>query len=180
MRCKVGMNKRFLLSTLFLSLGFSASQVLANSETTTFDVKIDIIAACEISTTTAGDLDFGQHGLNTTEDVNQQTQLSVACTKGAPYKIALDAGLHAGGTPNTNNRKMKGEGGAIANEFIAYQLYHTAARTSIWGYNETERVTGNGTGVSKQHIVYGQVKNADLVKAQIGSYRDTVTATVFF
>lgn len=174
------MNKKFLLTALSVSLGFSAPQVLAQSESTTFDVKIDIVAACEISMTSAADLDFGKHGLNTTDDVNQSTELSVACTKGAPYKIALDAGLHAGGTPNTNNRKMKGVSGTIANEFIAYQLYQTAARTSIWGYNDGERVTANGTGIAKQHTIYGQVKKADLVNASIGSYRDTVTATVHF
>lgn len=180
MRYKVSINKKVLLSALSLSLGLSASQVLANTETTQFEVKLQIVAACKIGMDSANELNFGQHGLDATSDLNKETSLNVTCTNGVAYKIGLDAGVNAGGAANDNNRRMKGVESSISNESIAYDLYKTSSRTERWGFNEGFRVVGTGTGASQTHTIYGQVKSSALKNAAIGNYKDTVTATVYF
>lgn len=95
--------------------------------------------------------------------------LSLTCTTGTDYTVALDNGLHV--TSGTQ-RRMASTAGA----FISYNLYQDAARTTAWGSGANAR-TGTGTGAAVPLIVYGRVPAAGSTPAA-DTYNDTVTMTV--
>ncbi|MEW7001308.1 spore coat U domain-containing protein [Serratia ureilytica] len=95
--------------------------------------------------------------------------LSLTCTTGTDYTVALDNGLHV--TSGTQ-RRMASTAGA----FISYNLYQDAARTTAWG-SGANALTGTGTGAAVPLIVYGRVPAAGSTPAA-DTYNDTVTMTV--
>ena len=172
--------RKVLLSTLGLSLGFAATQALAKSNvvspvTSNFDVKIEIVASCEIGTGTPQELNFGTHDMFK-ENVLGSTELSVRCTKGSEYKIALNAGAHAEGGDYTK-RRMKGVSDLNSNDYVSYNLYTDEGRSRVWGNVETSMVSKTGTGEEEKIKIYGQVPSTNFT---VGNYKDTITATVTF
>lgn len=166
---------RKVLSTLGLSLGFAATQASAQEVTSNFDVKIEIVASCEIGTGTPQELNFGTHDMFK-ENVQGFTELSVRCTKGSEYKIALNAGTHAEGG-DISRRRMKGIGDRNSNDYVPYNLYTDEGRTRVWGGVETSMVSKTGTGKEEKIKIYGKVPSTNFT---VGKYSDTVTATVTF
>ncbi|MBB1584998.1 spore coat U domain-containing protein [Serratia sp. OS31] len=95
--------------------------------------------------------------------------LSLTCTDGTDYTVALDNGLHVtGGT----QRRMA----SPADAFINYNLYQDAARTTTWG-SGANALTGVGTGAAVPLIVYGRVPMSGLTPAA-GTYSDTVAMMI--
>jgi spore coat protein U-like protein len=95
----------------------------------------------------------------------------VVCTRGAPYQIALGAGLNDGGL-GVDARKMK-----AGSATIAYQLYRDASRTLVWGNTlNTDTKGGSGDGSTQNHTVYGRVP-AQTTPAP-GTYSDTIVVTI--
>jgi spore coat protein U-like protein len=161
-----------VISTLF-GLGLVSGAAQAATATTTFNVRITITAACDISTTAPTDVNFGTQP-STATNVDNQGALNVNCTPSAPYTIALDNGQN--GT-DANTRKMS-SGTAL----VPYQLYRNATRTAadIWG--STTGTGGNvyaasGTGTVQTVPVYGRVPNTNFAA---GSYADVITATITY
>jgi spore coat protein U-like protein len=103
------------------------------------------------------------------------TTFNVTCTPGTTYNVGLaplstgsttGAGLMAGTGTNTNK--------------VPYQLYQTAAGTTVWGNTATSAntgngVTGNGTGAAQTLTVYATAPGSDF---KPDTYSDTVTINV--
>lgn len=135
-----------------------------------FQVLITIESTCSIDSPTATDIDFGTVA-STATDIQAEGTLSVNCTPGTPWNIALDAGENAGG--DISARAMTD--GTVQ---VPYQLYQEAGRTTVWGDTAgTDTLVGEGIGAVEEVTVYGLVPSANF---PAGSYSDTVTATVIW
>ncbi len=133
-----------------------------------------LLGSCTISAQT---LNFGTYNtLNVVRDA--QANLSVTCTNGTPYTVKLDGGRAA----DVNARRLYLNGSGP--QTIAYNLYTTSARTTIWGTGggSGSTVLGNGTGSGQGTpqilTVFGRVPITPSFTA--GAYSDLVTATVEF
>lgn len=94
--------------------------------------------------------------------------LSLTCTSGTGYTVALDNGLHV---TSSSQRRMAGAAGA----FINYNLYQDQARSTAWA-SGANALTSSGTGSAVPLIVYARVPAASTPAAD--TYNDTVTMTV--
>ena len=133
-----------------------------------FEVSVNYLGSCQIA---AGALNFGSTpGLLTA--LNASSNLSVTCTSGAPYTIAMGPGQAPGAT--TSTRQMLGPGG-----LISYSLFRNSTRTLNWGNNSgVDTYSGTGTGVAQAIPVYGQVPPQTVPSP--GTYQDTVIVTLTF
>ncbi len=137
----------------------------------TLTVSAVVTTDCLISVT---NIDFGQVGL-INNPVNSTGTINTTCTVNAPYSISLSAGQGAGATVSA--RKMTRSGGG---DVLAYALYTSAARTSLWGdgTNGTSTLSSTGTGATQSNTIYASV----LAPASVppGTYVDTVIATITY
>ena len=78
--------------------------------------------------------------------------LSITCTNGTAWSAA--AGVGSGSGASFASRRMTS--GA---NLLAYNLYTSAARTTVWGDGtaSTGAFTGTGTGAAQSVTVYGRV-----------------------
>ena len=161
-----------LKSSLLTSALFVAGVVPAfAADTTTFNVKITILKACDVDATAATDVDFGSVA-STAVNIDNAGALNVRCTPLTPYNIALDNGQNGA---TVTDRKMAN--GAV---MVPYQLYKDSARAvgDVWGATVgTNTYTGTGTGLVQNVPVYGRVPSANFPAA---SYNDVVTATIIY
>jgi spore coat protein U-like protein len=151
----------------------AAAGAAAATATATLMVSATLASTCTVS---ANPLSFGvyQPGQG---GVSGSTTLAVRCTSGAPFSLALSAGT--GGT--VAQRLMSMGAGRLQ-----YNLYTTAAHTTVWGdgTQSSATVSGTGRGLGAGAItqtVYGRVPdspaNVDLAP---GLYSDTITVTVSY
>ncbi|RAP59341.1 spore coat U domain-containing protein [Oleiagrimonas sp. MCCC 1A03011] len=144
----------------------------AASTSTTFTVSATVLASCTISAT---DLDFGNYDPGSASSDDATSTVSVQCSNGTSFAVALDAGTTAGST--LTDRNMSDGGSSTLN----YQLYTDGTHTVVWGdgSGSTLTNTGTGTGTSTQDFtVFGSIPTGQFVTS--GSYTDTVTATVTY
>jgi spore coat protein U-like protein len=168
------MSFRLIASTAaLLALSTVATTAQAAMTTTTFNVRITITSACDISTTAPTDVNFGSHP-STATNVDNQGALNVNCTPSAPYTISLDNGQNG---IDANSRKMTN-----GTTQMPYQLYRAATRTAadVWG--STVGTGGNvyaatGSGTVQTVPVYGRVPSTNF---PAGSYADVITATITY
>jgi spore coat protein U-like protein len=97
--------------------------------------------------------------------------VSVNCTTGSAYTIALDAGGGTGAT--AASRKM-----TSGTNLLSYTVYTTAARTTVWDATGPGSVTGTGTGALQSISAYGRIFSGQTVPA--ATYTDTVNVTVTY
>ena len=146
-----------ILSCAGLTVGFPTSPP-------PFTVSATVTADCVMTTTP---LDFGTVGLiGTTRTA--QTPLTVTCTSGAPFSIALGPGSAAAGP--TQRRMYRGS------ESILYALYRDAARTQPWGDSTGQLLSATGAGTPLATYIYGAVPAQTAPTA--GTYSDTVVVTL--
>jgi len=119
---------------------------------------------------TAGSVAFGAYDPLVTHaaaNLDQTGSVSVACVKGTVANVGLGAGSNFSGSRRMSN----------GTDFLAYELYTTAGRTTVW--DTTNRV--NYTAASKASTnltIYGRVPSNQDVSA--GSFTDTVVAQAEF
>lgn len=96
--------------------------------------------------------------------------ISVACTKGTPgVTISLDNGAHY-----LNATRNLSDG----SDLLAYQLYTSAARTTVW--DSTNVVSYASASMAASALpVYGRIPGGQDAAVN-ASYSDSVTATVNF
>jgi spore coat protein U-like protein len=141
----------------------------SQSVTTTFRVNARVEAVCEV---TASDLAFGTYTAQGGTPLQGTTLLRATCTPGTTYNIGLNDGT-AGGTIYTGRQMASGQ------NKLNYQLYRDSARTNIWGNTTgTDTVQDVGTGLAKDHTVFGAVPAAQVVPA--GDYQDTITVRIYY
>jgi spore coat protein U-like protein len=151
--------------------------VQAGTSTATLSVSIVITASCTINPATLVFASTAGTSLITTA-VNGSSTVSVTCTSGSPYSIAMDNGANASGS----RRRMISGG-----NFLNYNLYVDAAHTQPWStaINSTTCTTsgdcflGTGNGSAQSVNIYGVVPTTATAPPS-GTYTDTVTMTVTF
>ncbi|WP_045727901.1 spore coat U domain-containing protein [Xanthomonas sp. GPE 39] len=162
-----------LQRAIAIAVLFTATSGLASAQTDsrTFNVKIQIASACNIQTAPT-DVNFGT--VNSTQtSITSTGTLNVRCTTGTPYNISLNAGT---GTAATVLTRTMGSATSSNTSRVPYSLYRDSAMTQNWGSTiglDTQAGTGNGN--VQPVTVYGQVASANY---PADSYSDIVTATV--
>lgn len=138
----------------------------AATATSQFNVTLTIASGCGIELAT--DVNFGLQSY-IVNNLTAQGSVTVACTDGLPYTLALDGGQ----SNNVNARKM-----ANNTSTVNYQLYQDAANQVPWGNQSGNWVNGTGTGLAQVVPVYGLVPGPQSVVA--GNYVDTITVTIAY
>lgn len=171
--------RMFIKSAIAAGVLAAAGTASAATATATFNVTATVLKVC---TVTATPLAFGSYTPGSGNlDVTATNNITMRCTKGTGYTVALNPGLAAGAT--ITNRRMR-SAAVPANE-LAYTLYTDAARTLNWGdTGATNAPTGTGTGFATavNFSVYGRVPdNAVNQNATVAAdYSDTITVTVTY
>jgi spore coat protein U-like protein len=102
--------------------------------------------------------------------LTQTGTINVTCTNGAAYWISLNAGLGTGATVTT---RIMNAGSAT----LHYSLYRDSGYSLVWGITQgTNTVSGTGTGSQQNITVYAMMPASQPLT--VGSYSDTVTATI--
>lgn len=160
----------------------------ADGTTAVLGVSASVIANCAISTTA---LSFGRYEslqANATAALNATGAVSIACTKGSTPKITMDLGQN----PNAGKRYMAliASGSGATASSLHYELYQPPAPapgtgcsfpgTTPWGASAGQTfapspATGRG---ARTYMVCGTIPPGQF--AMMGSYADTVVATVNF
>jgi len=164
------------MQRVLMVAGIMGTMSVANAamtDSTTFNVKMNIDPSCDIQAVSASDVDFGSHS-HDDSDINAQGDLTIKCTAGTAYSIGLDNGQHF--DSGSNVRQMGGTEASNTGELVAYTLYLNSSRTTEW--TTASPLSGIGTGENDVKPIYGQVTNLNSAKA--GQYLDTVTATVTY
>ncbi|HEY4317589.1 MAG TPA: spore coat U domain-containing protein [Herbaspirillum sp.] len=148
-------------------IAVSSTPVVAATATGSLVISATVLSTCAL---TGGTIPFGNY---TSAQVDQTGTLSVLCTSGVPYSIALDAGAGTGATITA--RKMTGSGGGTLN----YSLFRETGRTSNWGNTgTTDTVSSSGSGLLQTITVYGRIPAGQT--PIVGVYTDTVTVTLTY
>jgi len=154
-----------------------SSAALAGSADANLAVSASIASECIISSGTP--VDFGVYSpivANLTAAIDQTGTVSVTCTTGStPATVALDQGLWAdtASTAAVPVRRMKDP---VSGAFLSYGLYKEVGRTTNWG--SAGRAVATPDGTAHAETVYGRLPGAQ--NKPVGSYSDTVVATVSF
>ena len=141
-----------------------APAVQAETASSSFDARVEVVATCSIS---AADMTFNTITTGTTSAVDSASSVSVNCSNGAPYSVALSNGANFDTT-----RRM-----AWGGSYISYGLFSDTGRSQEW--NGVSVVSATGTGAAKSHTVYGRIFAGQSVP-NMGSYADTIVATVSY
>jgi spore coat protein U-like protein len=137
------------------------------TRTHNFTVTGKVVAACTLS---AGNLNFGSYSGAL---INANSTISVTCTNNTTYNVGLNAGTATGAT--VTNRSMTGPSSTL----LGYKLFSNSSLTTNWGNTVgTDTVAGTGSGAVQNLTVYGQMPAGQ--KPRVGSYADTITATVTY
>jgi spore coat protein U-like protein len=147
------------------TVGASVFWTGGNSAVSNFTVTESAPATCSAG---VGSLGFGTY---TGAQSNAQATLTVTCTSGTSYTLALSSGSNFSVT-----RRMKSATG----QFIGYALYKDAAFTNAWGDGTTAGTTasGSGSGSAQTFTVFGRAPAAAVPNP--GSYSDAVVVTVTY
>lgn len=167
--------KTTLLATSLIAL-CALSPANAGSDSADFDVTLTIQGSCDVIS--ADTVAFG-NVLASVGTATADGDVTVQCTKGTAYALALNGGAHSSNNINARQMLIGGAG----TDTIAYQLYQDSGTSTVWGETaNTDTVDGTGAGFgaafNQVHTVYAE---ATIVGSEtVGNYSDTVTATVTF
>lgn len=173
------------LASLFgIGLASIASHAVAGSSPANLTVSASVAANCTISTSAVAFGPYDPVVANASADLNGHGSVSIACTKGSAPNVTLDLGANASGS----QRNMKITGGG--SDLLGYELYQppgTAPNTActfpgsqVWGTAGSAifTPTAPASKASRTFNVCGTVAQGQDVS--VGSYQDTVVATVNF
>ncbi|MGA3010614.1 MAG: spore coat U domain-containing protein [Terracidiphilus sp.] len=153
----------------FLALGL-APVASANTATNSFTVSATVVTAC---TVTATNMAFGTvvPSASLATYTSTQSAITVTCTSGDPYTVALTAGLGTGAT-ETSRYMMSG-----TTNKLAYALFNDSTRLTNWG-TLNGYLSESGSGTAQVWPVYGQISAQ--TAPPTGSYTDTITVNVTY
>lgn len=146
--------------------------VCAVQQTGTLVINASVVGACSVNGAT---LNFPAY--SGFADVTANTNFTVTCTNGVSYSINMDAGQNAGGSLNTNSRKLKHSTQSV---YLNYQLYKDSSNTNVWGaqVNNDGLNSQTGNGSAQSITVYGKISAGQSVAT--GNYSDSVSIIVNF
>jgi len=178
------LSKSLALAALIgLGATIMATKAHAGNATANLAVSASVAANCTITT---GALAFGAYDpvvANAATALNGTGSVTIACTKGSAPNITLDLGANAAGA----QRNMKNTGNT---DVLAYQLYQPPNAApgaacvfpgaKIWGPTAAQTFTPTkptGRAPATYNICGTVLAGQDV---RVGSYADTVVATVNF
>jgi spore coat protein U-like protein len=150
----------------------AGSTLSGQQQSSSLTVNATVSKNCTITT---APVNFGAYDpvtTNATAPLDGIGTVTVTCTKGAVATVGLALGSNAQGT----TRRMS----QSASAFLNYELYKDTGRTSVWGNGTTDSldIPAAPNRNPRTFTVYGRVAQAQ--DATVGSYTDTVVATVNF
>ncbi len=164
--------KKFVLALFILAVSMPLSgRAYAATEATTLDVAATIVSACTVTATgvTFPASDGTSYGY-------ANGDVTVNCSGGVAYNIALDAGLNYNAQGIAYRNVSDGAGSNII-----YGLYKENTSWTLWGdadYDNTypggASLADTGSGADQPHTVYGDLNYATVP----GTFSDTVNVTV--
>jgi spore coat protein U-like protein len=166
------MMKHLARTTLLAALAATASAAYAGSAQQNVAVTTSVVGNCRFSGSPV--VAFGSYDPVTAADVDSTGTLTIECTKGTSYSITLGAGANASGAV----RRMALTPDDTVN-YVSYELYTDNARSTVW--NMTNTVGAVSASKSAQSVtIYGRIANGPTQDPTVGSYSDTVVATINF
>jgi spore coat protein U-like protein len=144
----------------------------ATTVTTTFQVSATVKPNCTTSATALGFGNYTPGG----GAVTANSTITVNCTKSTTFTVGLNPGSTTG---DAFTQRLMASG---ANT-LQYNLYTTAALTTVFGdgTGATAMDSGTGTGMANAltYTVYGQVPDNATNQASLpATYTDTITVSV--
>lgn len=168
------MNKHLIAPLTAGILLAVAGAAQAATKTASFTVNASVGKNCVIS---AGNVNFVDPFLGD-NDLNATSTITVRCTNGTTYDVALDAGSSGDFTA----RKM-----VRGADVLVYNLYTDGGLGTVWGNGTgtTDVVSDVGAGMApanaNTHTVFAQLLAADNVApVEAGAYVDTIVATITY
>jgi spore coat protein U-like protein len=171
------MSRNVLMLAVAGTLLIASGSAAAATRTTTFEAKATVNANCLVSATA---LDFLGYDGTTAKTAN--SDISVRCSKGTGFVVALSTGTSGG----TYAQRLLSD---VNSNKLQYNLYTaTGASAPIWGDpsdSSTATMSGTGQGMSTTNAqpftVYGVLPNSvDNQNAPAGVYTDIITVTVIY
>lgn len=149
----------------------SAAPAVAGTATNNMPVSVNVLNSCTVAATPMA---FGSPTAIGGVDIDTTSTVSLVCTNGAAYDVALDNGLNVSGT----QRRMSN--GATTPVYVNYGIFKDAARTTNWGsaVGATQAGTAGVSGLVSL-TAYGRIPSS-AASVGAGTYTDTVTVTVTF
>jgi spore coat protein U-like protein len=129
-----------------------------------FAVTASVVANCLLETS---DLDFGTAGI-IGHNIDADTELSITCTPGTGYSIAIDGG----GAGDPDHRMLHS-----GTDTVSYGLYSDSHHLVPWGTDPGSIVAGEGNGNEQRLDVHGRIPPQPAVA---GAYADTVVVTITY
>jgi len=147
---------------------------ISNAGTATSSIAVSAIipSTCTIN---AGALSFGTYNSNSGTAVAGTSTITVNCNLLAAYTVSLSKGSASAYNPRTMSMTSGG-----TTYTLNYDIYTDVAHTQIWGdgTSSTNTEAGVGTGLNQTLTAYGQIPAAQA--GAVGTFNDTVVATVSF
>lgn len=168
------MIRRFALASAILIAAASATPAMAATATSDLSVLSNVTASCTISTSAISYGNYEPISANASTDLTGTGSISYTCTTGTTGTITLGQGSNSYGesTDALPLRRLT----AGSNKYLGYQLYQNTERTTVWGNTGGTGVGVTGNGAAQTVTVYGKINAGQ--NAAVGSYTDTVTATI--
>jgi spore coat protein U-like protein len=164
------MKKLLALAIVGLGLGVGMAAVPVFAAQDTFQVEVNVVPSCVFTLT--NDIDFGNLDVTSFGTKTGLGSITILCTSGQLYQIALDDGLQ----PDGSGGRQMSDGGI---DVLPYELYQEAwPTTKIWKAG-ADAMAYNATGNRDTFTVYGVLSWLEdmLPTTPVGTYLDTVTAT---
>jgi spore coat protein U-like protein len=145
--------------------------LVADTDTANLSVTATVVANCSIDTTTVAFGNYDPAVAHASSPLDGTGTVTITCTKGTTSTVGLDVGSNASGS----TRRMSN-----GSDFLSYELYQNGGRTVVWGNSGGDlHAPGAAPSSAPRAItVYGRVTGGQDVG--VGSYADTVVATVTF
>lgn len=147
-----------------------------------FEVQLTIGETCTFSATaTENNVNFGSKPrASSPVQYTAEGKIYVDCSEGTDYYIGLNGGDNNVGAdktdPGTGVRKMS-NGASTGAVYVKYDLFQDSLHTKFWGNVKANGKGGTGLGKPQLISIFGLVTNANVAS---GSYKDKVTATVYY
>lgn len=163
---------------LIVLAGFAVVSIAAESRVSAQQASSNLAVNAAVAkncTITTSPVNFGAYDpvvANVTAPLDGTGTITVTCTRGAVSKLGLGTGSNAQGA----TRRMS-QGAA---EYLTYELYKDASHSAVWGDTDTTAldVPAAPSQAPRIFTAYGRVAGAQ--DAAVGTYTDTVLATVVF
>ncbi len=157
--------------TLVATIYWIKKNVL-NSASVTVPVTVAVPSSCTIGASNIGFGTYDPVGANATAPLPATGAVTTTCTRGAATTIGLDAGRNPAGA----QRRMADAAG----DLLPYGLFQDGGYSNAWGTSGTGLLAPPAAPsfLPRTFTVYGQIPAGQ--DPAVGSYGDTVTATVTF